>query len=208
MTTHDAAARAASPSRSVSGPGTSMDSRQSEANAFCSRPGISSGASLQSQNGYPGMKASGKTMSREPSAATSSMSRIALATVASRSRKTGVACTAAAVYRLSAPVMVTPFTMAIVNRPKLPPFETEAKSWQHNLAIDHPAHCLAFTPPERSAALIPAKTGRGTARKCAYRQHSNLHYPNHAQRREVLSAPSLQDVPFPGSEPGDRDADL
>jgi hypothetical protein len=155
--------RAASPSRSVSGPGMSMDSRQSAANAFCSRPGRSSGEFLQSQNGYPGMKDSGKTMSREPSAATSSMSRIAFATVASRSRKTGVACTAAAVYRLGVPVMVTPFTIAIVNR-------------SHNAAIRNPgvvqAACCGDRPPSAlsrvhaSRAQRCSDSGRDRAVRC------------------------------------------
>src|SRR6478609_9224335 len=91
------AARAASPSRAVVGPGT--------ATAWSSRRCINGpschAGNRHTQSGYAGMNASGNTTREAPPAAASWASAHAFSVVPSRSRNTGVAWTAATVARVT-----------------------------------------------------------------------------------------------------------
>ena len=85
---------AAFPSASVVGDGTSTafsSSRRYSCSEFSSHT-----PARHTQSGYTGMKVSGNTMSRAPPDAASLINETDFATVASRSRKTGAAWTAAA----------------------------------------------------------------------------------------------------------------
>ena len=78
----------------MSGPGTSTEFAQSRSQSS-SKPSNAAAALAQVPDGYRGTKVSGSTASWTPSAAASPISPIAFSTLASASRITGVACTAA-----------------------------------------------------------------------------------------------------------------
>src|SRR6185437_13998848 len=85
------ASAAAAPSRPAAGDGTSTALASSRP---VSLPSDQAGV-RHTQSGYPGTNASGNTTSDAPAAAAVAVSSQARSTVASRSRNTGVACTAA-----------------------------------------------------------------------------------------------------------------
>ena len=79
------------PSRSVTGPGTTTDCSSRRTCQAASSPGRTS----STQAGQAGRNASGNTTSRAPSTAASLIRPSAFSTLASRSRNTGAAWTAA-----------------------------------------------------------------------------------------------------------------
>jgi hypothetical protein len=120
--THTPASLAAAPMASVAGEGTST--------AWSSRrpnhsPAVPHGVDRHTQSGWVGTNVSGNTTSPAPAAAASPISRQALSTVASRSRNTGVAWTAAAVT----------FSMSAPPRRRLGAVVAAALQWKHDRGL-------------------------------------------------------------------------
>ena len=84
---------AISPSSSAAAPG--ITTAWSTSMAYSAVASVSQGLVLHTHSGNPGTNASGRTTSDAPSAAAAAVSSRTRAMVASRSRNTGVACTAA-----------------------------------------------------------------------------------------------------------------